>query len=138
MADLYWLVERPPDIEEYRSICRAVGWEGVINVDAASASLATSLYHVVALHDEAVIGMARVVGDGTMYFYVQDAAVVPVHQGRGVGALLMGHVMGYLAGHMPEKAFVAFFAAEGTLPFYARYGFAVHPGLTGMFRVAPV
>ncbi len=62
MADLYRLMERPPDVEEYRSACRAVGWEGVINVDAAGASLANSLYHVVALHDEAVIGMARVVG----------------------------------------------------------------------------
>jgi len=137
MADLYRLMERPPDVEEYRSACRAVGWEGVINVDAAGASLANSLYHVVALHDEAVIGMARVVGDGTMYFYIQDVAVIPAHQGRGVGALLMGRVMGYLAGHALEKAFVGLFAAEGTLPFYARYGFAAYPGLTGMFRVTP-
>ncbi len=138
MADLYRLMERPPDIEEYRSICSAVGWEEVVNFVAASASLANSLYHVVALHDEALIGMARVVGDGAMYFYIQDVAVVPPHQGRGVGALLMGRVMGYLAGHAPEKAFVGLFAVEGTLPFYARYGFAVYPGLTGMFHVAPV
>jgi GNAT superfamily N-acetyltransferase len=138
VADPYRLVERPPDIEEYRSICRAVGWEGVINFDAAGASLANSLYHVVALHDETVIGMARVVGDGAMYFYIQDVAVVPAHQGRGVGALLMGRVMGYLRGHAPERAFVGLFAAEETPPFYARYGFAAHPGMTGMFRVTPV
>jgi GNAT superfamily N-acetyltransferase len=131
-------VERPPNIAEYRSICRAVGWEDVINFDAAGASLTNSFYHVMSLHDEDAIGMARVVGDGAMYFYVQDVAVIPAHQGRGVGALLMEHAMGYLRGHASEKAFVSLFAAEGTLPFYERYGFAAHPGLTGMFRVAPV
>jgi len=92
----------------------------------------------VALYDEGVIGMARVVGDGALFFYIQDVIVVPAHQGRGVGALLMGRVMDYLRGHAPEKAFVGLFAVEGTLPFYARYGFAVDPGLTGMSRVAPV
>ncbi len=59
---------------------------------------------------------------------------------RCAGAALTkaGRVISYLKGHAPEKAFVGLFAAEGTLPFYARYGFAVYPGLTGMFRVAPV
>jgi len=138
VADLYQLGERPPASAEYRSLCRAVGWDEFINVDAARASLVNSLYHVVALYDEGVIGMARVVGDGALFFYIQDVIVVPAHQGRGVGALLMGRVMDYLRGHAPEKAFVGLFAVEGTLPFYARYGFAVDPGLTGMSRVAPV
>ena len=82
MASAYRLVERPPTIEEYRSVCHGVGWKGVINFAAASVSLTNSLYHVVALSDEGVIGMARVVGDGAMYFYIQDVAVVPAHQGR--------------------------------------------------------
>jgi len=138
MAALYRLVERPPDIEEYHSVCRDVGWDEAINFDAARVSLANSLYHVVALYDDVVIGMARVVGDGAMYFYIQDVAVVPAHQGQGVGALLMGQIMEHLAGRAPEKAFVGLFAAEGTRSFYERYGFAVYPGLTGMFRVAPV
>jgi GNAT superfamily N-acetyltransferase len=138
VADLYRLWERPPDSEEYRSLCRAVGWEEFINFDAARASLANSLYHVVALYDEVVIGMARVVGDGALFFYIQDVIVIPAHQGRGVGALLIGRAMDYLTGHAPEKAFVGLFAVEGTLPFYARYGFAVDPGLTGLSCVAPV
>ncbi len=138
MTDQYRLWERPPDMEEYRFLCRAVGWEEFINFDAARASLVNSLYHVVALYDEVVIGMARVVGDGALFFYVQDVIVIPAHQGRGVGALLVGRVMDYIKGHAPEKAFVGLFAVERTLPFYARYGFAVDPGLTGMSRVAPV
>jgi len=42
-----------------------------------------------------VIGMARVVGDGAMFFYIQDVVVTPAHQGRGVGTLLLERVMGY-------------------------------------------
>jgi len=46
--------------------------------------------------------------------------------------------MGYLKDAAPEKAFIGLFAAEGTLPYYTRLGFAVEPLLTGMFRHAPL
>ena len=138
MADQYRLIERPPAIAEYRSLIRAVGWAEWTNFDAADAALAHSLYHVVALHEEAVIGMARVGGDGAMFFYIQDVVVVPAHQGRGVGTLLLERVMGYLKDAAPEKAFIGLFAAEGKHPYYERFGFAVKPLLTGMFRHAPV
>jgi len=63
MANLYRLMDRPPDIEEYRSICSAVGWEGIVNFAAANISLANSLYHVVALHDEAVFFSSAIAPD---------------------------------------------------------------------------
>ncbi len=138
MADPYRLMERPPTSAEYRSLISAVGWAAWINFAAADAALARSLYHVVALHEEAVIGMARVVGDGAMFFYIQDVVVTPAYQGRGVGTLLLERVMGYLKDAAPEKAFIGLFAAEGKHPYYERFGFAVKPILTGMFRHAPV
>jgi len=138
MADLYRLMERPPTMAEYRSLISAVGWAEWTNVAAAAAALARSLYHVVALHEETMIGMARVVGDGAMFFYIQDVVVTPAYQGRGVGTLLLERVMGYLKDAAPEKAFIGLFAAEGKHPYYERFGFAVKPILTGMFRHAPV
>ena len=108
----------------YLRCVSAVGWAEWTNFDAADTALTRSLYHVVALHEEAVIGMARVVGDGAMFFYIQDVVVVPAHQGRGVGTLLLERVMGYLTGAAPEKAFIGLFAAEGMPPYYARFGFA--------------
>ena len=115
----------------------AVGWADYTNLDVADDALAHSLYHVVALHEEAVIGMARVVGDGAMFFYIQDVVVAPAHRGRGVGTLLLERVMGYLEGAAPKRAFIGLFAAAGTPPYYARFGFAVRMGLTGLFRTAP-
>ncbi len=138
MTDAYDLVERAPTLSEYRQICTAVGWDTLINFAAAAASLGNSLYHVVALYEHAIVGMARIVGDGAMYFYIQDVAVLPAHQGHGVGGLLMEHVVAYLRSHAPAQAFVGLFAAEGTHPLYERYGFRVYPALMGMFRVTPI
>lgn len=138
MTDIYQLVERAPTLGEYRDLCVAVGWGAVINFDAAPVSLRHSLYHVVALHDGAIVGMGRIVGDGAIYFYLQDIAVRPEHQRRGLGTRIMDQLVAYLRAHAPEQAFIGLFAAADAMPLYARYGFAAHPALTGMFRVAPI
>ena len=129
MTDLYRLMERPPTIAEYRSLISAVDWAEWTNFDASDTALTRSLYHVVALQEDAVIGMARVVGDGAMSFYIQNVVVVPVRQGRGVGTLLLERITGYPTGAAPEKAFTGFFAAEGR-----PLGFAVKSVSTGMSR----
>jgi len=37
----------------------------------------------------------------------------------------------------PPRGFVGLFAAGSSTSLYARHGFAVHEGMTGMFRVVP-
>jgi ribosomal protein S18 acetylase RimI-like enzyme len=137
MEDAYQIVDRAPTVEEYRAVCAAVGWESVINFDAARTSLPNSLFAVVALYEGEVVGMGRIVGDGAIFFYIQDIAVVPEHQNRGVGSMLMVRLMAYLRDHAPEKAFIGIFAAAGTPSFYQRYGFRDDPVLTGIFQVVP-
>lgn len=39
----YQVIERLPSIEEYRALCTAVGWQDVMNFEAAVGSLARSL-----------------------------------------------------------------------------------------------
>ncbi|MBN1976682.1 MAG: GNAT family N-acetyltransferase [Anaerolineae bacterium] len=137
MSGQYEIVERVPTIEEYRFLCAAVGWEAVMNLNAASKALPNSLYGVVAICDGQTIGMGRVVGDGAIFYYVQDVAVLPAHQGKGVGSQIVGRLTDMVKREAPEKAFLGVFAAEGTLSFYERFGFGQHPILTGMFQVVP-
>ena len=47
----------------------------------------------------------------------------PSLQGRGLGDTIMTHLMRWLEGAAPDRAFVALFAAAGKAPFYERYGF---------------
>ena len=135
MFEKYEVHERAPTLDEYRAICEAVGWTPVINFEAAALSLERSLFAVVVMQGDEVAGMGRIIGDGAIYFYIQDIAVVPDHQDEGVGQLVLQRLMAYLRDHAPDKAFVGLFATEEAVEFYRRYGFLIHSAMTGMFQV---
>jgi GNAT superfamily N-acetyltransferase len=137
MSFPYRIVERVPTLQEYRDLCTAVGWEGVMNFEAAKTALPNSLYGVVAMQGTRAIGMGRIVGDGAIFFYVQDVAVQPEYQGQGVGKRLLGRLVRHINDVAPEKAFIGLFAARGTNPFYEQFGFRAWPEMTGMFQVVP-
>ena len=124
-----------PTLSEYIKICSAVGWQDYMNFEVAESSLKQSLFGVVVECDDEAIGMGRVVGDGKIYFYIQDIAVIPIHQKKGIGNMIMAAITEYIRLNAPEKAFVGLFAAMGKEPFYNRYGFNAHDGMTGMFGV---
>jgi len=138
MSERYHIAERVPTLDEYRAICTAVGWAGEINFGAAEQALGSSLFGVVALHGERAVGMGRVVGDGAIFFYLQDIAVLPEYQGAGVGSLIVERLLAEIARRAPPQAFVGLFAAAGREPYYKRYGFQAHSALTGMFQVTPL
>ncbi|MBS3753346.1 MAG: hypothetical protein KGY46_08155 [Anaerolineales bacterium] len=72
----YRLKGRLPTIQEYERLCRSVGWKKVMNFEAAEKGLPNSVYGVVALDSERkAVGMGRIVGDGGLYYYIQDIAV---------------------------------------------------------------
>lgn len=129
IPDGYRLERRPPTVAELRGLNDAVGWTDLpADDDAVARGLAASLFGVVALTAAGeVVGSARVVGDGGVYFYVQDLIVAPAHQSRGLGDLLLDQVLAHLERVAPDGAFVGLMAAEGKAGFYARRGFAVRP-----------
>ncbi|MGC9332605.1 MAG: GNAT family N-acetyltransferase [Anaerolineae bacterium] len=137
MRHRYKIVERVATPQEYRHLCTQVGWGEVMNFEAATTALPRSLYGVVAMLDHEVVGMGRIVGDGAIFYYLQDIAVLPDHQGQGIGTRIVDRLVALVKDNAPEKAFFGVFAAEGTRPFYQRFGFDLHPVLTGMFQVVP-
>ncbi|UCE28007.1 MAG: GNAT family N-acetyltransferase [Candidatus Coatesbacteria bacterium] len=120
------LVEREPTVNEYQRFRRAVGWSEVAG-EGVEVGLKNALYYVVLFHDKKTIGCGRVVGDGGIYFYVQDIIVLPEYQGLGLGRSIMDKVMDYLRRRAKAGAFIGLMAAEGVAPFYERYGFEVRP-----------
>jgi len=122
----YRINEQLPSVADYNRLREIVGWGGYPHAVAAPA-LARSLYGVCALVDGVVVGMARVVGDGGLVYYVQDVIVAPDHQGRGIGSALMERVMAYLRAHAVSGAVIGLMAAHDKEGFYERYGFARRP-----------
>lgn len=116
--------ERNPTLEEYLALADAVGWSKYVTAETAETALAHTLFAVVAERGGVAVGMARIVGDGALFFYVQDVVVAPAVQGQGVGAALMTALMAWLDRSAPDRAFVGLFSASGKSRFYERFGFA--------------
>lgn len=135
MEERFELVERDPTVEEYQRLRRAVRW-GEMTDEGVATGLPNALFSVVLERDGEAVGCGRVVGDGGLYFYLQDIIVLPELQGRGLGATIMDAVMSFVEGAARPGAFVGLMAAEGVQPFYERYGFRRRPeDRPGMFRV---
>ncbi|MFC4103466.1 GNAT family N-acetyltransferase [Paenibacillus xanthanilyticus] len=133
----YSLIERLPTPSEHLFLWEAVGW-GSVDPETAASSIARSLYGVVVLHEDQVVGMGRIVGDGVMYFYIQDVAVLPDHQKHGLGKMIVERLMVHIRQCRLKNGapFVGLFASQGKEPFYEQFGFKNHaPGMTGMFTV---
>ncbi|GBF77766.1 N-acetyltransferase [Paenibacillus sp. 598K] len=135
MKTEYTVNSRVPTLAEYIELCHAVGWSEYINFEVAEQSLSQSIAGVVVQDKDDIVGMGRIVGDGSIYFYIQDIAVKPEHQNQGVGRMIMTTLVQYVKSNAPEKAFVGLFASAGKEAFYNQYGFHNHAGMTGMFGV---
>jgi GNAT superfamily N-acetyltransferase len=130
----YELVERDPTVQEYQRLRRAVGWSEMTD-EGVAAGLPNALYSVVLEREGMAVGLGRIVGDGGLYFYLQDVIVLAEHRGLGLGAEIMDAMMAYLERAARPGAFVGLMAAVGAEPFYERYGFRRRSDWQpGMFR----
>jgi len=120
------LVERAPTPEEYGRLRASVGWNEV-DADGIVAGLSSSLFAVVLERAGNAVGCGRVVGDGGIYFYLQDVIVLPELQGQGWGARIMDAVMGYVEEAARPGSFIGLMAAKDAEGFYLRYGFERRP-----------
>jgi GNAT superfamily N-acetyltransferase len=82
------------------------------------------------------VGMGRLIGDGGCFFQVVDIAVLPAHQGQGLGKRIMQAISDYIRDHVPASAYVSLIADGQAHRLYAQYGFAMTaPASVGMALV---
>ena len=120
------LSEEIPTSEEYIRLRQLVGW-GMPAQSAIQPSLRNSLYCVCARSHGEIVGMARIIGDGGLVYYIQDVIVHPSRQGEGIGKRLMDRMMEYIRPRAVQNTIVGLMAAKGKEPFYQRYGFDLRP-----------
>ncbi len=125
---------RTPTPQEYAKLREVVNWS-TIDLKAIEHGLQNSIFSVCATYEQEVIGCGRVIGDGGIYFYIQDIIVVPAFQKRGIGKFIMNEIMKYLNKHAAANAFIGLMSSEGVMGFYEKYGFEERPNNgPGMFR----
>ena len=77
-------------LEDVLHLYQAVGWTNYTHQpEMLEQALSHSLAIYVALDDDTVVGLIRLVGDGFSSVFVQDLIVLPSYQRQGIGSSLM-------------------------------------------------
>ena len=128
--------ETSVSINDVLHLYQAVGWTNYTNqpqmlAQALSHSLATYL----ARDGEEVVGLVRLIGDGSSSVFVQDLIVLPTYQRQGIGSTLMKQALSdYKDAYQIQLATEE---SEKTLGFYRSLGFETLSSFqcTGMILV---
>ncbi|NQZ81241.1 MAG: GNAT family N-acetyltransferase [Colwellia sp.] len=116
-----------PQVEDFANLRLKIGW-GAIDLCLAKQSLDNSLFQVAIYHHEKLIAMGRVVGDGFMYFYIQDVIVDPQYQGKGLGNVIMEQIENYLSKAAVKGSTIGLLAAKGKEEFYRKFKYIERSG----------
>lgn len=126
---------RSPTFSEYKKLRGLVGWWKT-DEDATAMALKNALFSAIAVEHDTVIGFGRVIGDGGLYFHIQDLIIHPEFQNKGFGKSLMKELMGYITANAKSGAFVGLMAAKGLDKYYESFGFkARDEDAPGMYQI---
>ena len=100
-------------------------------VEQVEKALAKDLFDVTAVYNGKVIGMGRLVGDGYMYWYLQEIIVLPEYQGMGIGRRIVNRLLDYIKEQTESGTIVSvgLTAAAGKETFYVKFGFSKSLGM---------
>ena len=122
-------------VSEYQALRSSTDW-GQIENDIVEKALERDLYAICVLDGEKTIGIGRIVGDGAIYFYIQDIIVLPEYQGKGIGKIIMENIETYLNEKTNNNSFIGLMAAEGVTDFYLQFGYEKRPdNKPGMYKM---
>ena len=128
------IVLQKPSAKDFCRLRQAVGWPVPAEL-ACEEAIRNSLFGVVAVANNKVIGMGRVVGDGLLINYIQDLIVRPEYQKQAIGRRLMEAIMGELARRAVPGSDVALISAPQAIRFYESFSFErCTPDKPGMRR----
>ena len=115
-----------PSADEYNKLREAVNWDK-INSKMIEVSFTNSIYISCVRIDNNLVGMGRIIGDGGMFYYIQDVIVLPEYQGKGIGAKIMDELMGYIQLYAQHMSVIGLMSSIDKESLYERYGFLKRP-----------
>ena len=82
-----------------------------------------SLFGVVATVNDKVVGTGRIVGDGAIFYYIQDLMVMPKYQKRGMGSAILDALIVYINNNAQWPCYISLFTSKGLEKLFTPYGF---------------
>ena len=116
--------EFTPTPQQFNQLTDSVGW-GTRDEAVVEKALAKSLYCVGAFDDDKLVGFARIIGDETIFLYIQDVMVTPEYQGQKIGTGIMKKLIDKINQFKTVNSGIRTYlgASSGKEDFYKRFGF---------------
>ena len=98
-----------------------------IPVEHARKALQNGLLNVSAIYKGELVGMGRLVGDGAMYWYLQEIVILPQFQRKGIGTMIVNHLVDYAKANSTTGKFTTIggVSAKGKELFYEKMRFEI-------------
>lgn len=117
-------VETTPTADEFNTLTDSVGW-GRADKIIVEKALKNTIYSICVYNDNSLVGFGRLIGDMTMFLYIQDVMVSPQYQGQKIGTHIMEHLItkvNEFKKYSPDiRTYLG--ASKGKDLFYKKFGF---------------
>ena len=121
-------VEQTPSAEEYNYLTRSVGW-GIRKAVIVEEALKNTLYSLCVYDDNKLIGYGRIIGDKTIFLYIQDIMVIPEYQNKHIGTGIIENLLNQINLYKKINPRIRTYlgASKGKESFYEKFGFISRP-----------
>ncbi len=121
------------DWEELSALYRAAPL-GNKAVPTLKVAFSNSMFRCFVYEEGRLVGVGRVLADGADCAYVCDVAVMPSHQGTGLGKQIVARLVDLSRGHKK----IILYAVPGKEPFYRKFGFLRMKTAMAIFEDQPL
>lgn len=116
--------EKIISIDDFNYLTEKVGW-GTRDKSVIEEALNNTLYSVSIYDDNKIIGYGRIIGDKTIFLYIQDIMVIPEYQGQKIGTKIMNALLVKIDEYKKINPNIRTYlgASKGKEGFYEKFGF---------------
>ena len=121
-------IEKTPIATEFNMLTESVGW-GTRENNIIEEALRNTLYSLCVYDGNNLIGYGRIIGDKTIFLYIQDIMVIPKYQGKQIGTCIMYKLLEQVDRYKKVNPDIRTYlgASKGKEGFYEKFGFISRP-----------
>lgn len=121
-------IEKTPSADEFNYLTNSVGWSKREN-SIVEIALKNTLYSLCVYDDEKLIGYGRIIGDKTIFLYIQDIMVIPEYQNKHIGTGIMENLLDKVNEYKKINPTIRTYlgTSKGKEHFYEKFGFISRP-----------
>ena len=117
-------IEHVPSAKEFNYLTDSVGW-GTRKNNIIDEALRNTLYSLCVYDDDKLIGYGRIIGDKTIFLYIQDIMVLPKYQSQKIGTKIMNMIIDRINEFKKVNPNIRTYlgASKNKENFYKKFGF---------------